>query len=51
MMAMGVPALSAIAVGALAQAFGFPVISAITAVCALCLLATLRFFTRADQVK
>ena len=51
MMAMGVPAASAIAVGALAQAFGFPIVSAITAVCALCLLATLRFYTRADQIK
>jgi len=51
MLAMGVPAFSAIAVGALAQAFGFPVVSAITAVCSLALLALLRYLTREHQNK
>jgi MFS family permease len=51
MMAMGVPAVSAIGVGALAQAFGFPVVSAIIAVVAFILLGTLRFIISNSTVK
>lgn len=42
MLAMGAPALGSILVGALAQLWGFPVVSAVTAVAALAILLALR---------
>jgi len=51
MMAMGVPAISAIGVGALAQEFGFPVVSVFTAVVAFVLLGALRLITRNSSAK
>jgi len=42
MLAMGAPAIGAILVGALAQAWGFPLVSAATAMAALAILWMLR---------
>lgn len=46
MMAMGVPAFSAVCVGALAQAFGFPIVTAVVAVIAFIILALLFIIMR-----
>jgi MFS family permease len=49
MLAMGAPAIGAVVVGALAQFWGFPLVTAVTGITAMVILAVLRGSARPEN--